>query len=465
MIENTLSMRLGMSANVDSRVGIRNVINSLFEGKKPKSVSKNQQEVFDRIVRLGNSLVKKLFGVSKEGQEAYAVVNSSANFYRNVLVTILESINLKKESISSAGNAGKPQGPSNGPKAPTSPPNEPTTDRNAALREIVDWANINKIPEEVLPRNLKELAKRTGLNLKGLELTDLPPAIGQLTNLRTLYLSTNYLKSLPPEMENLSNLSYLSLRFNPLGNVPSVVSKLTGLTHLDLGDTKLTEVPAEIGNLTSLEEISLGTNLLTALPEEMKKLSGLNVIWVNNNYLDGATVQNLESMFPKATIKAENQKKEAPTAPTEAPKEPPTTKEVALERLIKWADDNNISESTLPRDLGELNKITFLNLSHLKLTSIPPEIGYLDNLERLYLAHNELQSLPPEIVQLSKLADLNLNANKCYSQSNTIVINMISSTFILYEKTIQHICLILFSCTFHHTKYHTHKYHRRHKYQ
>ena len=45
------------------------------------------------------------------------------------------------------------------------------------------------------------------LDLEGLGLTRLPPEIGQLANLTTLYLDNNQLSTLPPEITQLANLT------------------------------------------------------------------------------------------------------------------------------------------------------------------------------------------------------------------------------------------------------------------
>lgn len=59
-----------------------------------------------------------------------------------------------------------------------------------------------------------ELAQRTSwrsLDLSRLQLTELPPEIGNLANLQDLYLYNNILSDLPPEIGNLANLQDLRL--------------------------------------------------------------------------------------------------------------------------------------------------------------------------------------------------------------------------------------------------------------
>ena len=52
----------------------------------------------------------------------------------------------------------------------------------------------------------------TSLSLHGKQLTELPPEIGNLTNLTGLYLGNNQLTEWPPEIDNLTNLTALDLQ-------------------------------------------------------------------------------------------------------------------------------------------------------------------------------------------------------------------------------------------------------------
>ena len=93
----------------------------------------------------------------------------------------------------------------------------------------------------------------TELDLGSQGLTgSIPPEIGDLTNLRHLYLYNNQLTgSIPPEIGDLTNLTHLYLENNQLtGSIPSEIGNLTNLTRLYLENNQLTEViPEGICNL------------------------------------------------------------------------------------------------------------------------------------------------------------------------------------------------------------------------
>ena len=81
-------------------------------------------------------------------------------------------------------------------------------------------------------------AKR--LDLSGMDLLELPEAIGQLTNLTSLTLWKNQLTALPESIGHLTNLTSLDLRFNQLTALPKSIGQLTGLISLDLRSNQLT---------------------------------------------------------------------------------------------------------------------------------------------------------------------------------------------------------------------------------
>jgi small GTP-binding protein len=111
----------------------------------------------------------------------------------------------------------------------------------------------------------------TTLDLSDCQLTELPPEIGSLLKLTTLYLYGNRLSTLPPEIGQLVNLTTLDLYDNRLSLLPPEIGQLVNLTKLDLYDNKLTVLPTEIGRLEHLATLDLGGNHLTSPPPEIVK--------------------------------------------------------------------------------------------------------------------------------------------------------------------------------------------------
>jgi hypothetical protein len=109
----------------------------------------------------------------------------------------------------------------------------------------------------------------TRLDLSYTRLTGpIPPELGNLTNLRWLYLAGNRLTGpIPDALSKLTNLWELHLDHNRLTGIPPELGNLTNLTKLDLSNNELTGIPPELGNLTNLTELHLaGNGCLTANP-------------------------------------------------------------------------------------------------------------------------------------------------------------------------------------------------------
>lgn len=81
----------------------------------------------------------------------------------------------------------------------------------------------------------------TELNLTHCQLETLPPELGKLTPLQSLWLWQNKLGSVPPEIGELTNLQVLSLQYNQLTRLPPDISKLTKLRDLYLYGNKISK--------------------------------------------------------------------------------------------------------------------------------------------------------------------------------------------------------------------------------
>ena len=82
-------------------------------------------------------------------------------------------------------------------------------------------------------------------------------------------------------------------------------------------------------------------------------------------------------------------------------------------RVTRIALGNNNLSGSIPVELGNMNKLEYLNLARNQLTgSIPPELGNLSQLTGLYLRANELTgSIPPELGNLTNLEGSRLDFN------------------------------------------------------
>lgn len=121
------------------------------------------------------------------------------------------------------------------------------------------------------------------LDLMSKGLTKLPPEIGELTNLESLFIHYNQLESLPPEIGKLRNLKKLLCYGNCLKTLPKEIGDLESLEVLELQKNQLRSLPAEIGKLASLTLLHLSQNRLQALPKEIQQIVGLQWISLESN--------------------------------------------------------------------------------------------------------------------------------------------------------------------------------------
>ncbi|MBD2161276.1 leucine-rich repeat domain-containing protein [Limnothrix sp. FACHB-1083] len=259
---------------------------------------------------------------------------------------------------------------------------------------------------------LLERAKAEGwteLDLAGLDLVELPPEIGELTQLQVLILGKwdeetekwkgNQLTTLPPEIGQLQNLTNLDLSYNQISELPAAISQLKNLTLLDLRDNQLSELPTAIGELESLTTLYLDNNHISELPAAIAPLQNLTTLSLCENQLWElpaaiAQLQNLAELDLR-----ENQLRELPAAITQ------------LQNLTSLdLSGNQISE--LPAAIAQLENLTSLDLSGNQISELSVAIAQLQNLTSLDLGNNQISELPAVIAQLQNLAELDLRDNQ-----------------------------------------------------
>ena len=226
----------------------------------------------------------------------------------------------------------------------------------------------------------------TGLNFYVNNLTgQIPPELGDLDSLTSLYLDDNHITTISPGLGNLDTLITLSISYNLLNSIPPELGDLDSLTSLRLSDNLLTAIPPGLENLDSLTELFLDNNLLTAIPPELGNLDSLTELFLDNNLLTAI---------------------------------PPELGN--LDTLNSLGLSNNLF-TAIPRGLDNLDNLTGLDVSNNLLTAIPPELGDLDTLTGLYLANNRLTAIPPELGNLDKLTRLYLSSNQLTGDLTTVL--------------------------------------------
>ncbi|MGB3790014.1 MAG: leucine-rich repeat domain-containing protein, partial [Phormidesmis sp.] len=241
------------------------------------------------------------------------------------------------------------------------------------------------VTKDELLRLIDEAAAdgRPTLDLAGMEIDELPPEIGKLTNLKTLVLGLwdkkrgsrgNKLTTLPDEIGQLTGLRSLFLGYNRFEELPEVVGKLGKLRSLDLSSNQLSTLPEIVGQLQSLTLLDLSSNQLSTLPEIVGQLQSLTSLDLRSNQL---------STLPESVGELQS---------------------------LTSLDLRSNQLSTLPERTGDLQGLESLDLSDNQLSELPHQVCKLDNLRSLVLGGNFLEQLPTELSSLLHLERLSLGS-------------------------------------------------------
>jgi hypothetical protein len=131
--------------------------------------------------------------------------------------------------------------------------------------------------------SLLDTEKTVSIDLSNKDIDDLPPEIGNFTNLKFLNLSYNNLVSLPDEICKLSNLQTLLLLRNELIELPENFSNLKKLELLDISYNQISKLPANFEKLSLLNSLDASYNMLKILPMQFVKLYNLKELHLEQN--------------------------------------------------------------------------------------------------------------------------------------------------------------------------------------
>ncbi|WP_300662853.1 leucine-rich repeat domain-containing protein [Fluviicola sp.] len=301
--------------------------------------------------------------------------------------------------------------------------------------------DLKKIPKEIAL--LKELKY---LKLELNYLTEISPEIGQLQKLEHLNLTSNKLTQLPPETGLLKQLKELLLNSNDLTQLPASICDLKQLQKLNIQSNNLEQLPDKIGDLAQLRVLSLSGNAFKSFPESLSKLnleafhfggyhsvfpypafriSTLKTLGLYETVLDSfpesvGKLQNLTKLYLR-DLNSFNwsdgleklshlDRLEDLTIAFERYGDIP--KEISLltqvRKLTLIGSRNSVE---IMKQVCKLSNLTHLTFDYYNDTILTPDIGNLNKLQFLELGKSKLQSLPKEIGQLKELKKMSLSTN------------------------------------------------------
>ncbi|MFH8799942.1 COR domain-containing protein [Streptomyces sp. NPDC017936] len=249
-----------------------------------------------------------------------------------------------------------------------------------------------------LPPAVRELRHLHRLALGRNHFSELPKWLGELAGLQEIHLENNHITELPDSLSGLPRLSLLSLGSNGLTEIPAVVRTLPHLGELGLQGNDITELPDWIGELTALRELNLDRNAVARLPESFGRLVGLRRLDMDFNRLAEVPtpLRGLTSL--RTLYLADNQIGELPEWLWHLP---------ALETLM--VSGNPLTR--FPDHIGPGSVLRQLGVDRCGLSELPGSIGALSRLAALILRQNGLRDLPDSAGQLSDGLGLALEGN------------------------------------------------------
>jgi Leucine-rich repeat (LRR) protein len=315
-----------------------------------------------------------------------------------------------------------------------------------------------------IPPQLGNLTKLGTLYLNSNSLTGpIPTELGYLTSVSTFMLNSNFLTgTIPTELGNMAatnefmvnnnnligtlpveilngvsgcgkRMTALEVYYNFLtGTLPTELGTLASLEFLDLEVNSFSgTIPTELGKLESMSALNIGTNCLDGtLPTELSKLKLLTLLYANYNLLTGEFPVALtgfaimDELFIYSNLLTGTVLPEFGDMP----------------KLTQLNAANNFFSGSIPTGFWNSTSLQQISFSYNPVTgSLPTEIGLLTTMTQLYVDNTLLAgSLPTELGSLRTLQQLMVYSASLYGSLPT-ELGLMSS--------LQEICVFVSSFT------------------
>lgn len=218
---------------------------------------------------------------------------------------------------------------------------------------------------------------------------EIPSTIGRLSKLKVFDVSQNSVKTIPNEIGLMSSLQVLNLKqCRYYGFFPETLWDLTNLEKINLNDNSFSGVqfPSEFGKLTNLRELLLSrANIKGTIPSELGYLTHLKNLEFYGNGLEGTIPSSFGNFTNLRRIDLFSNSLEGPID---------FISKIPFFEVIHLR--TNKFTGTIPRDIGKLKKLSWLDVAENKLTgTIPSSLSNIPALKDLFLGQNYLHDPIP----------------------------------------------------------------------
>ncbi|PIN03790.1 Serine/threonine protein kinase [Handroanthus impetiginosus] len=288
-----------------------------------------------------------------------------------------------------------------------------------------------------LPSTLSDLHFLRYLNLEGNSFSgEIPATFGLFRQLESLTLTENLLdRTIPAVLGNITSLKKLALAYNPFsqGELPPELGNLTNLEYMWLADCNIVgSIPDSFGGLRRLKNLDLSNNGLTGrIPSVLSQLKSIVQVELYNNSFTGTLALSWSNLTNLRRFDASMNSLIGPIPEElcELPLESLNLFENKLEGLIpeSIAKSPNLYDlklfrneltGSLPRELGKNSALQTLDVSYSNLSGEVPEfLCHNGALEEIVLINNAFSGkIPTNLGECRSLRRVRLGANRFYGE-------------------------------------------------